>query len=110
MSQATKPTETKHLISVKKYEAQGTRLLAACDEELLGRSFSEGKIHIDVKREFYGGELVGGEKLEEMMKNSDVMNLVGERAVAVAKKLGYASEKCILKVEKVPHLQIVVFR
>jgi len=94
------------MIYVKVYRVQGEVLLAACDEELLGKTFREGEIKLEVKERFYKGELVGEEKLETLLEEATIANLTGERCVSKAIELGYVDPKRVLRVQGVPHAQM----
>ncbi len=94
------------MIYVKIYRVQGEILLAACDEELLGKSFREGELKLNVKEKFYKGEKVEESALEELLRKATIANLVGERCVKKAVELGYVDESRILKIEGIPHAQI----
>ncbi|MCL2785700.1 MAG: DUF424 family protein [Methanomassiliicoccaceae archaeon] len=96
------------MISVKIHTRGGERLLAACDEELLGRSFSEGDMRLKASVSFYGGESVTEETLRERMRSVTVMNLVGERAVRTAEEAGYVSPDSVITVDGVRHAQAVI--
>lgn len=94
------------MIYVKVYRVQGEVLLAACDEELLGKTFREGEIKLEVKERFYKGELVGEEKLESLLEEATIANLTGERCVSKAVELGYVDPERVLRVQGVPHAQM----
>ncbi|MAF89427.1 MAG: DUF424 domain-containing protein [archaeon] len=82
-------------------------ILAACDKELLGKTFSEGDISLTVDENFYGNEEVDAETFKEMLKSSGIANLVGENCVSIAIELGLVTEKTVLKIEGIPHAQIL---
>ncbi len=84
-------------------------LLAACDRDLLGRVFREGKVRLDVSRDFYGGFVGDEEDLLGALPNATIANLVGERVVEVAIGAGFVDPECVLRVEGVPHAQVVVY-
>ncbi|WP_297062825.1 DUF424 domain-containing protein [Thermococcus sp.] len=94
------------MIYVKVYRVQGEVLLAACDEELLGKIFREGELKLEVKERFYKGELVEEEKLEELLEEATIANLTGERCVSKAIELGYVNPERVLRIEGVPHAQM----
>ncbi len=94
------------MIYVKVYRVQGEVLLAACDEELLGKTFREGELKLEVKERFYRGELVEEEKLEELLEEATIANLTGERCVEKAIELGYVNPERVLRIEGVPHAQM----
>lgn len=82
------------------------RVLAACDEDLLGKTFSEGKLKLTVKRDFYLEKLVSGEELKAMMEKAEILNLVGDGVIGVAKGLGMDVD-AVLKIGNVSHLQVL---
>ena len=88
---------------VKIHEHGRDHLLAACDEELLGKKL-DGFI---VSERFYGGELVGEEDFEALLKECTIANLIGENVIKVAKKKGLVREDGVIMVSGVPHAQIV---
>lgn len=82
-------------------------LLAVCDCELLGRTLREGKIVFHVKGEFYNGRKASVEEAIGMINNSTIVNLVGKTCVEKAISKGYVHPEAVLKIEGVPHAQIV---
>ena len=82
-------------------------LLAICDSELLGRTLREGKIVFQIKDEFYNGGKVNVEEAVGMIENSTIVNLVGKNCVETAISKGYVHPEAVLKIEGVPHAQIV---
>ncbi|PSQ43386.1 DUF424 domain-containing protein [Halobacteriales archaeon SW_7_68_16] len=65
------------------------RLVAVCDDGLLGRTFEDGAVSITVTEEFYGGDEVDDEAAVAALGRADVANIVGEKAVAVAVEHGF---------------------
>jgi hypothetical protein len=96
------------VFAVKNYQQGLQRLLAACDEELLGTRHSEGKFRLDVAPTFYDGLRVGEPELGHYLKACTVANLVGPRTVAVAVELGLVDPGNVLIVGGVPHAQVLV--
>ncbi|WP_461864021.1 DUF424 domain-containing protein [Thermococcus sp.] len=94
------------MIYVKIYNVQGEVLLAACDEELLGRTFREGELKLEVRERFYGGELKDVNELEKLLAEATIANLVGERCVSKAIELGYVDKDRVLYIEGIPHAQM----
>ena len=82
-------------------------LLAICDCEVLGRTLREGKIVFHVKDEFYNGGKVSVEEAVGMIENSTIVNLVGKNCVEKAVAKGYVHPEAVLRIEDVPHAQIV---
>jgi len=94
------------VIYVKIYRVQGEVLLAACDEELLGKTFREGELKLEVKERFYRGELVEESELGRLLDGATIANLTGERCVGRAIELGLVEEDRVLRVDGVPHAQM----
>lgn len=82
-------------------------LLAVCDCELLGKTLREGKIVFKIKDEFYNGRKATVEEALEMIDNSTIVNLVGKCCVEKAIAKGYVHPEAVLKIEGIPHAQIM---
>ncbi len=95
------------MIYIRIHKGENDRLLAACDEEILGETFTGNGMRITVSENFYNGELVPEEAFIEHMKNATIMNLVGERVIALAIENGHVEEDCVLEIGDVKHAQVV---
>jgi len=82
-------------------------LLAACDNDVLGRTLQNGDINLEVKESFYAGQKIELERLKKEFKKSTIANLVGEKVVNAAIEEGFGREEDLMMIEDVPHLQIV---
>ena len=82
-------------------------LLAVCDCELLGKTLREGKIVFHVKNEFYNGRKATLEEAMGLNSNSTIVNLVGKCCVKKAIEHGFVHPEAVLKIEGVPHAQIM---
>jgi uncharacterized protein len=82
-------------------------VLAICDEVLLGRTLKEGKIVFHINDEFYNGGKVSVDEAVNMIKNSTIVNLVGRACVERAIADGYVHPDAVIKIEGVPHAQII---
>ncbi len=82
-------------------------LLAVCDIELLGKTLRDGKIVFHVKSEFYNGRKATLEEAIGMISNSTIVNLVGKCCVEKAIDKGYVHPDAVLKIDGIPHAQIV---
>lgn len=96
------------MIAVRIHSASGETVLAACDHELLGLTFKEGKFRLHVSERFYNGEAIPDEILVERMRSASIMNLVGERTVSIAVSEGYVDEENIIVIDGVKHAQVVM--
>ncbi len=84
------------------------RILAACDEDILGMTFEGDGARITVSETFYKGESVTPETFVERMKSVTILNLVGEEVIAVAISQGMVSEECVIEIGGVKHAQAVL--
>jgi len=96
------------MIFVKMHVRGSERLLAACDEELIGKTFADGDMRLKVSETFYRGDLVTEDGFRTKMNCVTVMNLVGDRAVTIARDAGHVSEDAILVIGGVKHAQAVI--
>ena len=93
---------------MRNYQRGVERLCAACDEELLGEKYSEGRFRLDVSPGFYDGQRVEREALQRYLGMATIANLVGKRCVDLAVELGLVDADNVLRVEGVPHAQFAV--
>ena len=95
------------MIYVRIHSNRDERILAACDEEVLGNTYRGNGMRITVSEEFYNGELVPEEAFVERMKSATIMNLVGHRTIGLAVENGFVDEDCILVIGETRHAQVV---
>ena len=88
------------------HEKRGV-LVAACDAGLLGETFRQGKMKLEVNTQFYGGALCTIEKAMEALVEADVANLVGETTIKAAVNKGLVDPEAVIYFGAVPHVQIV---
>ncbi len=86
---------------------QGTTLVAACDRTLLGRTFRQGKLKLEVLRSFYQGVPSTIEETMQALEVANIGNLVGTTVVTAAIKKGLVDPEAVIKIDGVPHAQIV---
>jgi len=92
-----------------KVHAHGhSTIVALCDKENMGKVLRKGGLVLDLKAHayFYKGTLVSEAVAARALKEADSINLVGKRAVALAKKLGLASDSDVMRIGGVPHVQV----
>ncbi len=86
---------------------QGEVMVSICDKECLGKQYREGNFVLNVTREFYGEDLVSIEKAIDELKKATIANLVGETIINECIKFGLVHEKGVLKIDGIPHAQII---
>lgn len=95
------------MISIKKYKQGSDLLIGACDENLIGKKFEEGRFQINVKKDFYDGERITPKVLKKFLEDATIANLVGEKTVKCAIESGLVDPDSVLKIKGVPHAQMV---
>lgn len=95
------------MICMKIHSGNGERILAACDEDVLGKTFRGDGMRITVNEGFYNGDLVKEEFFISHMKDATIMNLVGEKVIALAIKEGHVKESAVMDIGGVKHVQVV---
>ncbi len=92
-------------VIARMHEKQGEKLLAACDDDLLGKKLEGGSLYLHVSEGFYGSEAVTREELNDLMDSCTIGNLVGDNVIAMAVEKKLVHEDRILKISGVPHAQ-----
>ncbi|MFQ5918983.1 MAG: DUF424 domain-containing protein [Thermoplasmata archaeon] len=96
------------LIRLKVYNQGREVLVAACDAELLGQTLREGELRLEVKPDFYDGVAADREQLLRHLRLATIGNFVGEETVTAALEGGFIEEGGIIRINGVPHAQMVV--
>ena len=95
---------------VKVHKTQeGKKIVAVCDEELIGKKLKEKNIQLDLSSEFYNGEKKSEEDILKLFDDAYIVNLVGKKAVNLGKKVGLVLESDAIYVQKIPHIQAILF-
>lgn len=58
--------------------------IACCDEVLLNQEFKEGKLHIKISNQFFGGSLINLDDAISILKESPNFNLIGVNIIEKA--------------------------
>ncbi|MDX1534141.1 MAG: DUF424 family protein [Thermoplasmata archaeon] len=96
------------MIRLKVYNQGREVLVAACDADLLGQTLREGELRLEVKPDFYDGIVADREQLLRHLRLATIGNFVGEETVAAALDGGFIEEAGIIRIDGVPHAQMVV--
>ena len=83
------------------------RLVAVCDEEILGETLEGGKVPFKVSEAFYKGTLGDVDEAIAAMKQATICNLVGKCIVEAAIESKMVHERAVIYFGEVPHAQIV---
>ena len=94
------------MICVKVYQHGRETLVAACDAEIVGKTFKSKELKITVSEGFYKGDSGGEDLLVNRLEIATVANLVGKKTVEAAIKHGFVDPSCVLMIGDVPHAQM----
>ncbi len=93
---------------MKIYKVRGEILVAVCDEDIVGKTFREKGLKIEVKEEFYGKESYDAEDVKKALRQATIANITGKNAVKLAISIGIIDESRVLKIGECWHAQMVV--
>ena len=93
------------MIHVKVYQAY-RKVVAVCDQGLIGKRLVDGQRLLDVKESFYTGELMDREKALKIIKceaaDDATFNFVGKEAVELGISTGIIDKKGVMELQKIP--------
>jgi hypothetical protein len=93
---------------VKVHKKQEKTVVAVCDDDLLGKRFEEGDLQLDLTSDFYAGTKMDEKEAGDLVRNADIVNLVGEQSVKLGIEEGIVEKDRILKVDGIPHAEAVI--
>lgn len=95
--------------SVRTAEYKGSVLVNICDEELIGRTVTEGKLKMHISKEFYFGEVVNKGEALRLIRTCAIVNLAGKRSVSLAVDNEIGAREAVREIEGVPFLMVYKF-
>lgn len=88
------------------------QVVAICDSELLGKTYEEGDKVLELRENFYDGELHNEQEVIEIMKayaaEDATFNIAGKKATDAALKAGIISKAGIKKVQDIPFALVLL--
>lgn len=98
------------MIVVRIHSSERGNVIALCDEELVGKRFSKGKLILDLCSDFYKGEILPKEKIVTLLKTAYIINAVGNESVELVLKNNYVKKDKIIKIKGIPHAQCILIK
>jgi hypothetical protein len=83
-------------------------LVAACDEEIVGKTFFGGELRLEVRESFYKRGVASLDELADVLSGATIANLAGNKVVDSAICAGYVAKENVLVIGGVKHAQFVV--
>lgn len=95
-------------IVMRVHRVRAEVVVAACDEELIGRRLPVGRAGrtVDVTAHFYGERRVSAEEFLLAARRATIVNLLGERVLATAERAGLVAPGGAGTLGGVPHAEI----
>ncbi len=90
-------------IFLKKHVQGKNIVVAAADEEIIGKEFRENNKKLSVSTSFYRGELLEIESAVEILKKARNINIVGQKIVGAAIEARIIHELAVLTIQGIPH-------
>ncbi len=90
-------------IFLKKHIQGKNVVVAAADEEIIGKEFRENNKKLSVSNSFYRGELLEIEAAVEILKKAKNLNIVGQKIVDAAIDAKIIHELAVLTIQGIPH-------
>ncbi len=93
---------------VKIHKKDDKTIVAVCDSDLIGHKFEDKDLQLDLSSDFYKGEELNEIETGDLIRNADVVNLVGKNSVKLGLKEGVVDETHIIIIKDIPHAQAIV--
>jgi len=91
---------------IKIYETEVSVLVAVCDRDLIGKTYRDSGLKLEVDEEFYKGEPVDADRVQTALLEATTANIVGERSVAAAISCGAIGPESVIVISGIPHAQM----
>ena len=92
---------------LKLHNTESEIMVAACDRELIGKTFREGELTIHVSKGFYKGESATEAEVIDALQKATIANLLGEKAISCGVKSGVIDQDNVSTISGVQHAQMV---
>ena len=91
----------------REHKTGGSRLLAVCDADILGKTIKFNDVDFEVCSSFYGEKRADSGQVLDMLERSHVANVVGKKIVDLLVKKELVDKNCVLWMDDVPHVQVL---
>ncbi len=95
------------MLYLKVHDSGNREIIALCDEELIGKTFRDNGIKLEVNERFYKGELKDLEEVKDRLNAGENFNIVGEKAIKLCVELELIDETSVLNVEGIPYAMVL---
>ncbi|HSA37475.1 MAG TPA: DUF424 domain-containing protein [Methanoregula sp.] len=81
-------------------------VVAVCDRELLNMTIHHDNLTITIQDAFYGNTPATEDAVRDALKTAGNINLIGERSVNLAIRMGLIAKSGCIMIGDIPHAQI----
>jgi len=96
------------MMLVKHHAKDGKDIVAVCDKELIDQKFEENGKQLDLTSDFYKGEERDEMEIGDIIRNADIVNLVGKRAIELGLAEEVIGKENIVTIGGIPHAQAIL--
>ncbi|MFC1686826.1 DUF424 family protein [Nanoarchaeota archaeon] len=93
---------------VKIHQGPHGQILVVSDKEIIDKKFEEGKLQLDLTKDFYKGKEMTEEEVKEKVKEFYILHLTGEKTIQLFEKLELVENEKVLVIKGVPHAEVYV--
>src|SRR5215471_2492923 len=94
-------------VYLRSFTTEKGTMVACCDEELLGKTFREGRLRLTIEAGFYGDTLWALAEALVLLDKADILNLVGQSVIDAAIEKGIVHPEAVIMVSGIPHVQVM---
>ena len=91
---------------IKEKDSPHGILLIITDSELIGKTFENDKLQLDLSKEFYKGTEMVKEDVIKKIGKAYILHLTGKNSIDLVRELKIIDEIKIITIQKVPHAEI----
>ncbi|MGI0046385.1 MAG: DUF424 domain-containing protein [Nitrosotalea sp.] len=95
--------------AVRTVNHQRNKMLNICDVDLVGRTLVKSDLTMNISKSYFAERIVDEKEAAQLLRNSSIINMVGEKTIELSVKIGVGSSKGIKKIDGVPTLLVFKF-
>jgi len=94
-------------VFLRTFATEKGTMVACCDEELMGKTFREGRLRLSLEAGFYGDRLCGLVEALVLLERADNLNLAGKSVIGAAIEKGIVHPEAVIVISGIPHVQVM---
>jgi hypothetical protein len=108
VGQDTQSKQKSRMIAKVHIGAGGRKIVAVCDDNLIGKRYEEKGLQLDLCSLFYKGVKKTEKEILDMLNGPCILNIVGKESIDLALKQKLIEKKHILIISEIPHAQAII--